>query len=232
MATHLPNEANLVVAAKSGSGEAFAILINQYYRNIYRLTLRITGNHEDAEDALQETLLKAYRKLEQFQGSSRFYTWLVRIAMNEALMRLRKRRSDRQLSLDELVQLDGDSAPREIEDWSEDPERSYAESELRETLERALEALGPRLCTAFLLRNVEDLSLKDTARILGLSMSAAKSRLVRARSRLRRRLRRTLHSSMVDSVGLRQPRQALRYTRPNWVGTGGVQGLRMDRDLV
>jgi RNA polymerase sigma-70 factor (ECF subfamily) len=194
MAKHLADESNLVLAAKSGSREAFAILTNQYYQNIYRLAFRITRNREDAEDAIQESLLKAYCKLGQFQGGSRFYTWLARIAMNEALMKLRKKRSDRQVSLDDLVQIDGDFAPREIEDWSEDPERSYAEVELRRILDRALEGLGPRLCRTFLLRNVEDLTLKDTADVLGLSVSAAKSRLVRARSRLKRRLGRTLLS--------------------------------------
>jgi RNA polymerase sigma-70 factor, ECF subfamily len=195
MATHLSDEPNLISAAKSGSNEAFSILISQYHNNIYHLALKITGNHEDAEDAIQESLLKAYCKLGQFQGSSRFYTWLARIAMNEALMRLRKRRSNRQVSLDDLVHLDGDSVPREIEDWSQDPEKYYAELELRQTLDKALQRLGPRLCTAFLLRNADDHSLKETARMLGLSVSAAKSRLVRARSRLRRRLKRTLLTS-------------------------------------
>jgi RNA polymerase sigma-70 factor, ECF subfamily len=194
MAKHLTDESNLVLAAKSGNREAFAILTSQYYQNIYRLALRITRNREDAEDAIQESLLKAYCKLGQFQGSSRFYTWLARIAINEALMRLRRKRSDKQVSLDDLVQIDGDFAPREVEDWSEDPERSYAEIELRRILDGALEGLGPRLCRTFMLRNVEDLTLKDTADMLGLSVSAAKSRLVRARSRLKRRLGRTLLS--------------------------------------
>jgi RNA polymerase sigma-70 factor, ECF subfamily len=201
MAMHLGDEPELVTAAKSGSDEAFSTLISQYHRNIYRLTLRITGNHEDAEDAMQEALLKAYCKLGQFHGTSRFYTWLVRIAMNESLMRLRKRRSNRQVSLDEVVHLDGDFVPREIEDWSEDPEKRYAQLELRQILDRALERLGPRLCTAFLLRNADDHSLKETARILGLSVSAAKSRLVRARSRLRRRLKNTLPTHGEASAG-------------------------------
>jgi RNA polymerase sigma-70 factor (ECF subfamily) len=194
MAKHLADESDLVLAAKSGSREAFAILTNQYYQNIYRLAFRITRNHEDAEDAIQESLLKAYCKLAQFHGRSRFYTWLARIAMNEALMLLRKKRSDKQVSFDDLVQVDGDFASREIEDWSEDPERSYAEVEMRRILDRALEGLGPRLCRTFLLRNVEDLTLKDTADVLGLSVSAAKSRLVRARARLKRRLGKTLLS--------------------------------------
>jgi RNA polymerase sigma-70 factor (ECF subfamily) len=214
MAMHLPDEPKLVTAAKLGSNEAFSILVNQYHHNIYHLALRITGNREDAEDAIQETLLKAYCKLDQFHGTSRFYTWLVRIAVNEALMRLRKRRSSRQVSLDELVHLDGDSVPREIEDWSEDPERYYAEAELRQILDRALQQLGPRLCAAFLLRNANDHSLKETAKMLGLSVSAAKSRLVRARSRLRRRLKRTLLTS-ADSPAARDSRHVTTCSRVN-----------------
>src|ERR1700681_2666963 len=107
MATHLSGETELVAAARSGDAEAFGLLIGHYYRNVFHLALRITRNHEDAEDVLQEASLKAYRNLKQFQGNSRFYTWLVRITMNEALMKLRKRRSDRQVPLDEVASHDG-----------------------------------------------------------------------------------------------------------------------------
>jgi len=89
MPTHLENEPTLVAEARGGSAEAFTTLVKQYDRYIYRLALNITGNQQDAEDVLQETLLKAYTKLDQFHGDSRFYTWLVRIGVNEALMRLR-----------------------------------------------------------------------------------------------------------------------------------------------
>ncbi|MGH9433032.1 MAG: RNA polymerase sigma factor [Terriglobia bacterium] len=191
MTAHLANEPRLVDAAKMGDDEAFSILANQYYKNIYRLALRITGNHEDAEDTSQEALMKAYCNLRVFQGKSRFYTWLVRIVMNEALMKLRKRRSNRQVSLDEVVYLDADTTvPREIVDSQQDPEKRYAEVEFEETLAAALENLGPRLTAAFQLRNVEELSVKETADALGISMSAVKSRLLRARCRLRLRLKR------------------------------------------
>jgi RNA polymerase sigma-70 factor (ECF subfamily) len=190
MTTHLANEMTLVDAAKRGDDRAFAVLANQYYRNIYRLALRITGNREDAEDSSQEAMLKAYRKMRVFQGKSRFYTWLVRIVMNEALMKLRRRHSGKMVSLDEVLFLDPDVClPREIDDGRQDPEEYYANLELRETLLSALEALGPKLSSAFKLRSLDDLTVQETADALGLSKAAAKSRLTRARRRLRRRLR-------------------------------------------
>ena len=188
MATHLPNEAALVAAAQRGSHEAFAALVNQYHRNIYRLALRITGNHEDAEDALQEALLKAYCKLAGFHGESLFYTWLVRITMNEALMKLRrnKRQGMKQMPLDETwPPIDAMVASREITD----PEARYARVELRQALSRALGGISGRLSDAFVLRNVAELSVRETAAALDLSVAAVKSRLLRARNRLRRRLR-------------------------------------------
>jgi RNA polymerase sigma-70 factor, ECF subfamily len=188
MAVHLVDEPGLVLAAKSGDDEAFRILCNHYYPNIFRLVVRMTRNNEDAEDVLQEALLKAYRNLQQFRGNSQFYTWLVRITMNEALMKLRKKRYT-QVPLEEVVETENGAVRRELEDRSNDPERYYAEQELRETLARAFESLSPRLCAAFVLRNVEEMSMRETAAVLGLSAAAVKSRVVRARSRLRKRLR-------------------------------------------
>src|SRR5688572_16213392 len=103
----------LVAQAKGGSLDAFTELMNRHERKIFRLTQHITGNKEDAEDALQETFLKAFSRLPQFQGDSQFYTWLVRIAVNESLMRLRKRRAHPTVSLDEPIQTDDDFVPRE-----------------------------------------------------------------------------------------------------------------------
>lgn len=190
MATHLSNERALVAAAQMGSHEAFAVLVNQYQQNIYRLALRITGNHEDAEDALQEALLKAYCNLKRFQGESLFYTWLVRITMNEALMKLRrsKRNGNRQLPIDEVLPLSNDSSPTSRAEPS-DPEKWYAQVELREMLCTALNGISGRLSDAFVLRNVADLSIRETAATLGLSVAGVKSRLLRARGRLRQRLR-------------------------------------------
>ncbi|MGH9378258.1 MAG: RNA polymerase sigma factor [Terriglobia bacterium] len=189
MATHLAEEPQLVAAARQGDNQAFCVLINQYYWNVYNVVLKIARNNEDTEDALQDAFLKAYCNVKQFQGNSRFYTWLVRIAVNEALMKLRKRHSDRQVSMEEVAPFGTDLPMAKTQNWSDDPERRYAELEAQEILNRALSGISPRLSTAFLLRNVEDLSMRETAETLGLSPSAVKSRLVRARSRLKRRLR-------------------------------------------
>ena len=186
MPTHLDNEDVLVAEARAGKAESFTTLINQYDRHIYRLALNITGNQEDAEDVLQDSFLKAYSNLGQFQGGSRFYTWLVRIAVNEALMKLRKRRGASWVSLDEPVETDDRSlTPREIEDWGENPEQSYAKTELQDILGQAIEKLEPQFRTVFMLRDVEEFSTDETAKMLGLSVPAVKSRLLRARLRLR-----------------------------------------------
>ena len=189
MPVHLENEATLVAKAKEGNAEAFTVLVNQYERNIFRLAMNITSNKEDAEDVLQETFLKAYTHLGRFQGNSRFYTWVVRIAVNESLMKLRKRRSDRQVSLDEKLETDDDSLlPREIVDWGDNPEQRYAKSEWQEILAEATQTLEPAFRTVFMLRDIEQLSTEETAEALGLSVPAVKSRLLRARLKLRQRL--------------------------------------------
>lgn len=191
MPTHLDNEATLVADARAGDAQAFTRLVRQYDRNIYRVALNITGNHEDAEDVLQEAMLKAYEKLEQFQGDSRFYTWLVRITVNEALMKLRKRRGGTWVSLDEPVEGDDESfMPREVEDWHDNPEQQYAKDELQRILSSAIESLELPYRTVFLLRDVEGLSTEETAETLGISVPAVKSRLLRARLKLRERLNR------------------------------------------
>ena len=189
MPTHLENETTLVAEARAGNAAAFTTLVNQYDRNIYRLALNITGHREDAEDVLQEAFLKAYTNLDRFEGNSRFYTWLVRIAVNEALMKLRKRRSGREVSLDEPVEGgDNDSLPREIEAWGDNPEQRFQKSELQDILTGAVNSLPPHFRTVFVLRDVENFSTEETAEMLGLSVPAVKSRLLRARLKLRQRL--------------------------------------------
>jgi RNA polymerase sigma-70 factor, ECF subfamily len=186
MPTHLPNEATLVAEAQAGNTEAFSTLVKQYDRYIYRLALNITGNKEDAEDVLQEALLKAYTKLGQFEGGSRFYTWLVRIAVNEALMKLRRRSPQKELSLDEPGEGDeGALLPKEVEDWADNPEQRYARIELDKILQDTVARLEPNFRTVFVLRDIENLSTEETARILGLTVPAVKSRLLRARLRAR-----------------------------------------------
>lgn len=186
MPTHLENEAALVAEARAGNTEAFSTLVRQYDRYIYRLALNITGNAEDAEDVLQEALLKAYTKLGTFHGDSRFYTWLVRIAVNEALMKLRKRGTEKTVSLDEPIEGDDqDLMPREVEDWADNPEQRYGKIELQQILKDTVNKLEPQFRTVFVLRDVEDLSTEETAELMGLSVPAVKSRLLRARLKAR-----------------------------------------------
>jgi RNA polymerase sigma-70 factor, ECF subfamily len=182
------DEAQLVSAAKAGDTHAFEELVNRYERKIFRLGMNITQNKEDAEDVMQDAFLKSYQNLNRFQGDSRFYTWLVRIAVNEALMKLRKRRPN-QVSLDEPITDDGlDSVFREIEDWGPSPEKKFAQIELNEILSNVIGELDPIFRVAFLLRDVEGLSTEETAQILGISVAAVKSRLLRARLKLRQKL--------------------------------------------
>ena len=184
------DELALVQAAKGGDVSAFEQLVKRYDRNVFRIAQHITHSREDAEDVVQEAFLKAYSNLEQFQGQSKFYTWLVRIAVNEALMKLRRRRPERFVSLDEDVKTEDDSLPREVADWSPNPEQLYNQSELRDILSRTIQGLPPTFRTVFVLRDVEGLSTEETAEALDLSVPAVKSRLLRARLQLRERLNR------------------------------------------
>jgi RNA polymerase sigma-70 factor, ECF subfamily len=182
------SELALVQAAKKGDLEAFSELVKRYDRNIFRIAQHITHNEEDAQDVVQEAFLKAYQNLDQFQGNSKFYTWLVRIAVNEALMKLRRRRTDKTVSIDEDVETEEGSMPREVADWGPNPEQLYRQSELSEILKKTIQGLPPGFRTVFVLRDVEGLSTEETAEMLGLSIPAVKSRLLRARLQLRERL--------------------------------------------
>src|SRR6201987_4686324 len=177
----------LVAAAKKGDIGAFEELVNRYEAKIFRLTMNITRNHEDAEDAMQDAFLKCYSHLKEFVGDSRFYTWLVRIGANEALMRLRKRRPN-QVSLDEPIAGEEDLMPREIEDWGPSPEQRFAQTEMHEILSEVIDKLEPDFRVVFVLRDIEELSTEETAKALGISVPAVKSRLLRARLKLRQRL--------------------------------------------
>lgn len=184
------DEAALVTRAKEGDAAAFAELVNHYERRVFRMAKQITQNDEDAEDVLQETFLKAYSHLDDFQGNSKFYTWLVRIAVNEALMKLRKRRSDKTVPLDEPIDTGEDVVAREIAVWDENPEDTYSREELGKILDDAVQSLKPAYRTVFILRDIEEMSIEETAEALNLSISAVKSRLLRARLQLRDKLTR------------------------------------------
>jgi RNA polymerase sigma-70 factor (ECF subfamily) len=183
------DEAQLVQQAREGDLEAFTQLVNRYDSKILRLAKHITQNQEDAEDVLQEAFLKAFTHLDRFEGGSRFYTWLVRIAVNESLMKLRKRRNGKTVSLDEPVETgDDQSLVREIAVWDDTPEARYSQAEIKTILDQAIETLDPIYRTVFVLRDVEELSTEETAQALEISVPAVKSRLLRARLQLREKL--------------------------------------------
>ncbi len=184
----ISEELRLVNAAREGDVGAFEELVRKYDRNVFRIANHITQNREDAEDVVQDAFLKAFQNLEQFQGQSKFYTWLGRIAVNEALMRLRRRRPERMVSLDEDINTGEDTIPREVADWAPNPEQLYNQAELKEILQKTIQGLPPSFRTVFVLRDVEGLSTEETADALNLSIPAVKSRLLRARLQLRERL--------------------------------------------
>ncbi len=184
------DEGPLVAQAKAGDDRAFSELVRHYERRIFRLAKHITQSDEDAEDVLQESFLKAYENLDRFQGNSKFYTWLVRIAVNEALMKLRKRKSDKTVSLDQELDTGEDVVVREVAVWDDTPEQKYSQDELRSILDNAIGGLEPIYRTVFQLRDVEELSTEETAEALGISVPAVKSRLLRARLQLREKLTR------------------------------------------
>jgi RNA polymerase sigma-70 factor (ECF subfamily) len=186
----IDDEAAVVAQARLGNANAFNELLRRYERKIFRLALHITQNREDAEDVLQESFLKAYEHLDQFQGQSKFYTWIVRIAVNQALMKLRKRKSDRSVSLDDTIDTGEDNIVREIATWDENPEQKYSREELNSILTSAVDGLTPIYRAVFVLRDIDGLSTEEAAEALELSVPAVKSRLLRARLQLREKLTR------------------------------------------
>jgi RNA polymerase sigma-70 factor (ECF subfamily) len=185
------DESVLVNEAKAGDYSAFEELVNRYEKKIYRLGMNITGNQEDAEDVLQEAFLKAFEHLPDFRADSRFYTWVVRIAVNQALMKLRKRRTSREVPMEDSVGENGEVIVHEFADWKPNPEQQYAQAELEGILQGAVNNLPPGFRTVFYLRDVEGLSTEETAEMLNLSVGAVKARLFRARLRLRDELSKT-----------------------------------------
>lgn len=168
----------------SGDTNSFSELVERTSPKIYALGLRMLGNDQDAEDMLQETYLKAYKALPNFEKRSSITTWLFRIAANEALMQLRKRKA-----AFNLVEIDkdeeSDEAPQEIVDWCCLPEQEMVSAETRNLLDNAAKNLSPVLRMVFQLRDVDGFSISETAEILEISEDAVKTRLVRARMKLR-----------------------------------------------
>jgi len=174
-----------LAALRAGDKAEFARLVEAYSAVIYRLALKMLENSQDAEDILQETFIKAYRALPGFDGRSSLSTWLYRIATNEALMLLRRRKQV-EVSIDEPVDnAEQDGEPLQIVDWCCMPEEELMSSEARKYLDEAIDTLPQSLRVVFLLRDIEGLSTRETGEVLGLSEVAVKTRLSRARLRLR-----------------------------------------------
>ncbi len=189
----------LVHACNSGDAAAFEELVKRYDSKLFRIAQHITHNREDAQDAVQDAFLKVFRKLSQFRENSQFLTWLIRITVNESLMKLRKQRSSREVSMDEDFQSEGGTAPYEVADWAPNPEQLYRGSELRNILRSELQELQPALRVVFVLRDVEGLSTEETAEVLELTPVAVKARLWRARLRLRERLSKYFGAAVTNS---------------------------------
>lgn len=184
------DEAALIARIRAGETSLFLDLIRPYERSVYLLAYSVLKNQADAEDAAQEATLKAFQHLDQLRSESTFKGWLLQIAMNEARMRRRKNRAHLYESLDEAgaESEEGDVMPRQFADWREIPSEALERKELREQLTKALYDLPEKYREVFLLRDVQHLSEKEAAEILGISVAAAKARLHRARLQLREQL--------------------------------------------
>ncbi|HWO31199.1 MAG TPA: sigma-70 family RNA polymerase sigma factor [Candidatus Acidoferrum sp.] len=186
--TYMPdNDTALVQASRGGDVAAFEQLVKRYDAKLLRIAQKVTQNPEDAEEAVQEAFFKAYQKLDQFQGHAKFSTWLIRITLNESLMKLRKQRATLKQLVDNDVDADSDSERRQFDvaDWAPNPEMLYRASEFREILITSLQRLSPALKVVFVLRDIEEHSLRETSEILNLTETAVKTRLSRARLQLR-----------------------------------------------
>jgi RNA polymerase sigma factor (sigma-70 family) len=181
------NDEMLVTAARLGEHWAFSELWNRHSRKAFNTVFRITRNRQDAEDALQDSFLKAFVHLKNFDGRSTFATWLTRIAINSALMILRKQRTHPEMSMDGSV--DGETWQHwEMPDWRVNTEEHYARGEREGHLKRAIHRLRPALRNVIEIQQFHDGSVKEIAEIAGISVAATKSRLLRARKMLRRSL--------------------------------------------
>jgi RNA polymerase sigma-70 factor (ECF subfamily) len=195
------NEAKLIRAGQRGDAQAVQALFTRYHRPLFQSALRVLGNTEDAEDALQDALLSAYRNLKRFEGRSQFSTWLTRIVINAALMRRRSAKARPAVSLDEPPREDELPAAERFASRDLNPEQVFAGTELREMINSDLAELSPLLRTAFVLREVEGYSTGEAAKKLGVTENTLKARLWRARHQLSERLKRRLRRISDDLRG-------------------------------
>ena len=174
----------MVAQAQGGKLEAFEELVRRHSQLIYRTLTAMLGNPTDAQDAMQDTFLSAFKHIGGFQGRSKFSTWLVSIARNTALQRLRDRKNVESLDEGEYNE-ERDFRPRQVRAWQDNPEQFYSKSEMRQLVERGILALPANYRVVVMLRDIEQLSTDEVARQLGLSVPAVKTRLLRGRLMLR-----------------------------------------------
>lgn len=177
---------SLVRAAKQGQESAFGELCDRHRRKLYRTAYRIIRNHEDAEDAVQDTFIRAFMHLSEFDERAQFSTWLVRIAINSALMILRKKNQKKDISLDQSDSENTNELPMQIPDVRPDPEQHFLRTERRTIVRHSIGKLRPRVRRVIQISQLEECSVKETAHRLGISTSATKSLLLRGRASLRK----------------------------------------------
>ena len=198
------DDVGLIDQVLAGDRAHFETLVRRHERRVFRVALAVLGNFEDAEEAMQDAFVKAYRHLKDFRRESRFSTWLTRIAVNEALQK-RQARKDA-VTLDEAREIESSSLPRNFEPWTADPERQYGRKEVRQIVEKAMQSLPEMYREALVLRDVEGMSAEEAAVVLGITVPALKSRLLRARLMTREALsasfeeRRPLGSRISDTA--------------------------------
>jgi len=177
-------EQDLIMSVQRGQNELFYELVRPYERRVYAAALAILHNEQDAEDTAQEAMLKAFANIRQFRAEARFSTWLIQITVNEALMR---RRRERTVVMEGIDRRDEESeyAPRDFADWREIPSEALERKEVRQRLAEALGALDRKYREVFVLRDMEQLNIQETAEALGISVASVKTRLLRARLMLR-----------------------------------------------
>src|SRR5580658_10365588 len=194
-------EEELVAAAKGGDEGAFETLFNRHQRRVIALAFRYTRVREDAEDIVQQTFQKAFLHLQTFEGKSSLSTWLTRIAINHALMLLRSRRGLREVPIDDSSGDEETTFAEELADASPDPEASYLQTEKSQILSAAMRQLRPGMRKAIELRELGELSNRDTAAHLGVSIGSVKARVFHARRKLAKALRRRMQSRRIPRNG-------------------------------
>jgi RNA polymerase sigma-70 factor, ECF subfamily len=179
------SEPSLIARICKGESSLFATLVKPYERRVYVTALALLRNDADAQDVAQEAILKAFANLRQFRGESKFSTWLIQITVNEARMRQRKQHADLFEPIAESQDEEGAYTPREFADWREIPSEALERSEIRALLAKALASLAQKYREVFILRDVEQISIEETAEVLNISIASVKTRLLRARLMLR-----------------------------------------------